>query len=468
MAAAVIPTPLVVPPTPPAAPERAAGALLVAADGREDVRPAMQVAAAVSTRLRLPVRVLAALEPSTPEGAEGDLAVADRHERDRLATVRAVMRRRVRESVGGEAAWPVEAVMGAPTATIARAAAAQDAALVLVGAGWSDRSVRPLGTERALAVAGGGAAPVLAVGADADGAFTRAVVALDFGPASVHAAELACRLLAPGGTLSLVHVKERLEFVGPAGESWDALCTAQIAELFRRLVAALQQGGAAPIARDGRVVERGGALCAGRRDVTIGTATLVGDVAEELLTYAALVGADLVAAGTRGDDCVPRHRMGSVSAEVARRATATMPRASVLVCPVPRTAGGLTADGVERAPAAPAARDALDETEWRLALDGFWRRNAGRPATVEVDDVPTGTQLLACGATLVRACYDPRARRAELVLDDAADRTGRLTRAMGDVRAVAVLTGVDGRDVALRVKHGRGQTLLTFGPDAAA
>ncbi|GLC24875.1 universal stress protein [Roseisolibacter agri] len=453
MSAAVIPTPLATLPT-PVAPERAAGALLVAADGREDVRPAMQVAAAVSARLRVPVRVLAALEPSTPDGADGALPVADRHERDRLATVRAVMRRRVRESVGGEAAWPVEAVQGAPTATIARAA--QDAALVLVGAGWSDRSVRPLGTERALAVAGSGAAPVLAVGADADGAFTRAVVALDFGPASVHAAELACRLLAPGGTLSLVHVKERLEFVGPAGESWDALCTAQIAELFRRLVAALQQGGAAPIARDGRVVEGGGAVCAGRRDVTIGTATLVGDAAEELLTYAALVGADLVAAGTRGDDCVPRRRLGSVSGEVARRATATMPRASVLVCPVPRTAG------------AAAARDALDETEWRLALDGFWRRNAGRPATVEVDEAPSGTRLLARGATLVRAGYDPRARRAELVLDDADDRTCRLTRAMGDVRAVAVLTGVDGRDVALRVKHGRGQTLVTFLPDDAA
>lgn len=461
MSTAVLPSTLPLSSVPGAAPAATAGALLVAADGREDVRPAMQVAAAVSARLRVPVRVLAALEPSTPDGADApaDLSagreVADRHERDRLATVRAVMRRRVRESVGAEATWPVEAVLGAPTRTIARAAATDGAALVLVGAGWSDRSVRPMGTERALAVAGGGTTPVLVVGADADGAFTRAVVALDFGPASVHAAALACRLLAPGGTLSLVHVKERLEFVGPAGESWDALCTAQIAELFRRLVAALQQGGAAPIARDGRVVDGGGAMCAGRRDVTIGTATLVGDAADELLTYAALVDADLVVAGTRGDDGVPRGRRGSVSAEVARRTAATMPRASVLVCPAPRPS------------AATAARETLGEAEWRLALDGFWRRNAGRAATVEVDEPPTGARLMTRGSTLVRASYDPRERRAELVLDDG-DRSRRVTRAMGDVRAVAVLTGADGRDVALRVRHGRAQTLVTFLPDAAA
>src|SRR5687768_12409082 len=132
MSPAVLSSTLPLVPTPAAPPDAAptavtagaAGALLVAADGREDVRPAMQVAAAVSARLRVPVRVLAALEPSTPDGADApaDAVVADRHERDRLATVRAVMRRRVRESVGPEAAWPAEAILGAPTRTIARVA----------------------------------------------------------------------------------------------------------------------------------------------------------------------------------------------------------------------------------------------------------------------------------------------------------------------------------------------------------
>jgi hypothetical protein len=41
-----------------------------------------------------------------------------------------------------------------------------------------------------------------------------------------------------------------------------------------------------------------------------------------------------------------------------------------------------------------------------------------------------------------------------------------VTRVMSDVRSVAVLTGPGGRDVALRVEHGCGQTLLTFLPEA--
>ena len=37
-----------------------------------------------------------------------------------------------------------------------------------------------------------------------------------------------------------------------------------------------------------------------------------------------------------------------------------------------------------------------------------------------------------------------------------------LTRSIGDVRAVDVLTDREGHDVALRVQHGTSQTLLTF------
>lgn len=453
-------TPVATPIATPADAQALVRPLLVAADGREDVRPAMLVAAAVSARLGAPVRVLAALEPAATPGVDAAPRAPTGRELDRVASVREVMRRRVRESVGG-AAWPVDAVLGGPTRTIAASAAEQDAELVLVGAGWNDRSARPLGTERALEVASSGVTPVLAAGPDADGTFRRAVVALDFGPASVRAAELACRLLSPGGTLSLVHVKERLEFVGPAGEAWDALCSGQIAELFRRLIATLRGGGAAPVARDGRVVLGGGAACAGRRDVTIGTVTLVGDPAEELAAYAAQVGADLVAAGTRGESSVQRRFAGSVSADVARRASATLPASTMLVCPAPRTAGELRI-----APDGAGTREVLDRTEWRLALDGFWRRNDGRPAVVEVDDPEVGAQPMARGCTLLGASYDPHGRRAELEFGDASDGSRHFTRTMADVRSVSVLTGSDGRDLALRVEHGYGQTLVTFLPDA--
>jgi nucleotide-binding universal stress UspA family protein len=186
------------------------------------------------------------------------------------------------------------------------------------------------------------------VGPDADGDFRRAVVALDFGVESVRAAALACRLLSPRGTLSLVHVKRPLTLGGPEGEAWDARCSAQIADLFRRLVAVLRDGGAAPTARDGRVVPSGGAPCVGRRDVTIGTVTLVGEPVTELLTYAATVGADLVAIGRHSAPCVADPRVadprvadpvdGSVSAALAQRVLGTLEETCMLVCPAASSA----------------------------------------------------------------------------------------------------------------------------------
>ncbi|MGZ8415118.1 MAG: universal stress protein [Gemmatirosa sp.] len=440
-------------------PTAATPSLLVAADGREDVRPAMLVAAALAERLQTPVRVLAALS-APDDAAESDVA-----ERARVQGVRESLRRRVRESVGGGGvAWPVEAVVGGPSRGIAAVAAARHAALVLVGAGWTDRSARPRGAERALDVASSGATPVLAVGTEADGAFRRAVVAVDFGIESVRAAELACRLLAPRGTLSLVHVKRPLQLGGAAGEAWDAQCTAQIAALFRQLTVALREGGRAPVARDGHLIEGAGPMCAGRRDIAVGTVTLVGEPVGEIAAYAAAVGADLVATGRhaapRRADEAPD---GSASAAIMRRVTAMLAEACVLVCPAAPDVRAM-----RPALEPEAATGALAHTEWRLALDGFWRRNAGRQSEVRVDDAQLGVQPVMRGYTLVGASYDPDAGHAELTFGDPLDRAHHLTRAMADVCAIAVVSDADGRDHALRVEHAGGRTVLTFLPGAAA
>ena len=175
------------------------------------------------------------------------------------------------------------------------------------------------GPEGALALAHAGGEPVLAVGVEADGTLRRAVVAVDFGPASVRAAALACRLLAPGGTLSLVHVKPRPELGHEAWDAWDGARDRRLGELFRRLVVALR--GTAGDA-------------SGRRDVTIGTAILVGDAAEERVEYAARVGAELLAVGTHGSRG-GRLLAGSVVGELARRAGVELPECSVLLAPAP-------------------------------------------------------------------------------------------------------------------------------------
>ena len=75
--------------------------------------------------------------------------------------------------------------------------------------------------------------------------------------------------------------------------------------------------------------------CAERRDITIGTATLVGDPADELLEYTERVGADLVALGTCGTAHAGTRLAGSVTADLARRVGVRLPECAVLVCPDP-------------------------------------------------------------------------------------------------------------------------------------
>jgi hypothetical protein len=75
-----------------------------------------------------------------------------------------------------------------------------------------------------------------------------------------------------------------------------------------------------------------------------------------------------------------------------------------------------------------------------------------------------GAQLQETGRVLVGASYDPRDRRVVLTLGDARRTADHHTRLIDAVTSVAVHNDADGRDVALRVTHGDGQTLLTFPP----
>ena len=97
-------------------------------------------------------------------------------------------------------------------------------------------------------------------------------------------------------------------------------------------------------------------------------------------------------------------------------------------------------------------------------LDGFSRRNTGRRVRLEIDDPALGAQTQQLGWTLLGAAFDPHDRRISLMLGDPAGPTMRHTHAADRVASIAVQTGADGRDVALRIAHGGAQTLLTFLP----
>jgi hypothetical protein len=230
-----------------------------------------------------------------------------------------------------------------------------------------------------------------------------------------------------------MHVRSRIETSQPVLEAWDASYERRVGELFDRLRQAL-----APLA------QRVGA----RVELEVRT----GDAADELLAFADASDVDLIAVGSHGAGLVERLLVGSVATAVLRRAGC-----SVLACPRPPLA---EEERIERA--FTGTVESVDPERWAAALDAFTRRNAGRAAALEVDDPALGAQGQEFGLAFLGAAYDRHDRRVEIMLGDPADRTRHLTRNIPHVDSLAVRCDADGRDLALRVQHGRGQTLLTF------
>jgi hypothetical protein len=179
---------------------------------------------------------------------------------------------------------------------------------------------------------------------------------------------------------------------------------------------------------------------------------LQGDPATELLAFATSVNADLIATGSHGHGFVTRMLIGSVTTRILRCATCsvlTVPHAAAM------TQARTTVD--------PPVVNALDRPEWTKALDEFTRRNVGRRGVLEVDDPEIGAQAQEHDYPLLGATYDQHDGRVELMFGELGDLDRHLSRSIGNVGRIDVLSDEKGRDIALRIGHGAGQTLLTFG-----
>lgn len=74
------------------------------------------------------------------------------------------------------------------------------------------------------------------------------------------------------------------------------------------------------------------------------------------------------------------------------------------------------------------------------------------------------TMVLRFNYPLVAAMYDAQDHRLQITLGDCTVQGRRLSRSIGGVVGMDVLTDGHGHDVALRVEHGGSHTLLTFAP----
>jgi nucleotide-binding universal stress UspA family protein len=318
---------------------------------------------------------------------------------------------------------------GNPAFTISRVAIERHAALVIVGVGRHGIADRLFSDETALQLARISRVPVLAVHEDAVPGVRHVVVAVDFGEISDRAAQTALDAVGEDGVVELVHVmpdEQNGTFTIPAQELRERSAR-------RRLV----------VLGDRLAVPTG---------VTLRHSVLRGRAAPVLLDYARRVSADLIATGTHGRGFVARAVLGSVAGKLLRGAPCAV--LTVSRDPLPAL------EPVARRTVGLAPRPAPEL--WSELLVSFSTRNAGRRTILEVDDLELGAQAQEYNYPLLGTTYDQRSARVELMVGDGSAAGRHLSRSIGGVSALDVLTDGEGHDVALRVQHGSSQTLLTF------
>ncbi len=421
------------------------GPVLLASDGRARTDATALAARAIAGRLGTRVEVLSVLEPLPVYDAGFDAPVLPPDfERERRAEVHARVSERLEPVLGARDRWHVELRYGAPGRVIAETARDRRAGLIVVGTGGHGALDRLLGEEVSVQAVRHASTPVLAVAPDAHGPMRRAVVGMDFGAASLHAARVALALLEPDdgaevpGLLTLVHVKSLLETTPGLQAGWAREHDASVAAMMARVLDLLR-----PYVPPGVLLET--------REFGGGV-----KVVDALRTAAAATGAELVAVGTHGPGWMERLFVGSVATAVLRQA-----RTSVLVAPTPaaaervrlelRVAGQVTLERV---------------ADWPGALDAFTRRNLCRRARLEVTDAEQrGFVVEAARYRFHGAAFDPHGpgggRLSVMLGEDAAD-AGHLTHAVADVRAIEIVAADDRRDRTLLVDGATSQVVLTF------
>jgi nucleotide-binding universal stress UspA family protein len=340
----------------------------------------------------------------------------------------------VRREVLAQAArvWQDEADVelhdGDPATVVARLAHKAGASMIVAGLGRHRVTDRVFGDETALRLIRAADVPVYAVAMGTTRAPRRIVVAMDFSETSLRAARLSLSVAARGATIYLAHVAPR-DSSFYDWKSWGTTYKVSVGDALQRTREQL------------RIPE----------GMTIQNVLLQGDPATELLAFATSVNADLIATGSHGHGFVARMFLGSVTTRLVRCSTCS-------VLTIPHTAV-MTQTGIQFEP--PVVR-AVPHGEWGTQLDAFSRRNAGRRGTLEVDDPEIGAQAQEFDYPLRGATYDSHDQRVTLMFGELAWGAPHLTRGIAGASAVDILQDERGRDLALRVAHGAGQTLLTF------
>ena len=273
------------------------GPVLVATDGGNEAVHALQFAAAYAAVEDVPVEVVSVVAPLSdlpmPLPHRNELEHAHAH------GVADAVRKHLRDIVG-PVTWPIHVSLGRPAPSICATARQRKAQLVVLGVTPPTAD----GDITALELLHLAEKPVLV--ARAGGLPKNAVVGIDFRASSIRTAELALRMVRPGGRLHMVHVKPSLDFPAASVWNWEPCYECAVEGGFDELAERLSAGG---------------------KDVT--WETRAGAPPEALTDVAEERDADLLAIGSDGYICNNRVVVGRVAREILTRSS--MP---VLATPV--------------------------------------------------------------------------------------------------------------------------------------
>ena len=406
------------------------GPILAATDGTKQSEGALAVARSLAAAMGANIQIVTVQRPLAPVVPEAPLLLEPEVTTRLMAELEARARMQCAD-ISAECSGPAlpdpDVYTGQPERIIARVANEIAAQLVVVGIGRHEIADRIFGSETALKVARSSRVPVLAVPLALRSAPRRVVVGLDFSDASVQAAQSALHLLAGGGVLDLVHVVPRERLVI---DPW--ISDREYADLVRHRFARARARLAVP------------------PNVTVEQHMCTGDTAKELIAYAEREHADVIAAGSHGHGFVSRFVLGSFTTALLRAANS-----AVLVVPPDFTPlGAVDGRGTVH----------LEPSQWSTVLADFTRTNAGRRTRLEIDDPDIGAQAQEMDYPLRGVVFDPHDQRLEIMLGVLGGGEPHLSRSIGDVSSLDLLVDTEGNDVALRVRHGAGQTMLSFGP----
>lgn len=273
------------------------GGLVVGFDGSPASQAAIESAALIAAARRWPVHVVSVLPPMSSYKLE--------LKRDRSASEIEDLRKQLRDvalrdaigTAAARAGWTRQVVMGNAATQIATVAEKRAADMIILGRTQRGVIDRLVTGETTLQVMRCSSVPVLVVDSEMEAPAT-AVVAVDFGPASVRAARMVVELLGKTGTLYLVYVEEPIDLfpgatIAPVADHYPG----EIVVLFRRMMEALR-------VPPGVVVE---------------TVVLNGAPVPTLEEFCECVGADLLAAGTHALSRAAYFFLGSVSTGLVRK-----------------------------------------------------------------------------------------------------------------------------------------------------